>query len=231
MPNDEIGFADQLPEKQVFESGAVRASGGKAKIALVSPHLINETAKVLTFGAQKYSERNWEKGFPWSDCYSALQRHLNAWWAGEELEGESGLHHLGFAACNLMFLIHFAAEKGGTDDRYPLSSAMNFTAKPEGVTWPEKERRAPPQEMPIPSLEELEEYGILHNAAMAKIEQDLVAACSMWFPVDHIGGDTRQVLWKRKCENGFAGIELKVFSLRKDERSLPDYGFCCEIPS
>ena len=207
MTDNEIGFADSLPEKQVFKSGAVRASAGKAKISLVSPHLINETAKVLTFGAQKYSERNWEKGFPWSDPYSALQRHLNAWWAGEELEGESGLHHLGFAACNLMFLIHFVAEKGGTDDRYPLSAAMNFVAQPEGFKWPEKKPAA----------------GFLSP----KIEEP----SSIWKSVSEIDGRIRNVLWKRKTDNGFTAPSIEVYGPNEYERSLPYDGFFCEIPS
>ncbi len=37
-------------------------------------------------GALKYSDHNWRKGYEWSKSYAALQRHLTAWWNGEEYD-------------------------------------------------------------------------------------------------------------------------------------------------
>jgi hypothetical protein len=185
----------------VFSSGAVRASGGKSRIALISPHLFNETAKVLTFGAEKYSERNWEKGFPWSDTYSALQRHLNAWWAGEELEPESGLHHLGFAACNVMFLLHFALEGTGEDDRCPLKQILNFIAKPEEMTWPQKDRR--------------------DKASSSNWKPVRILKSS--------DSEDREVLWKANNE-AREQVIFRYYSSNAEDNLVPDYGFYCEIP-
>jgi hypothetical protein len=62
-------------------------------------------------------ERNWEQGFQWSRTYAALQRHLMAWWAGENTDDESGQSHLAHAMCNLMFLMEFENTHGERDDR------------------------------------------------------------------------------------------------------------------
>jgi hypothetical protein len=79
--------------------------GGKLEYGLLPPYALEETVKVLTFGAQKYERDNWQK-VPDSKrrYYDALQRHLWAWKRGEELDPESGIHHLAHAMCCLMFL-------------------------------------------------------------------------------------------------------------------------------
>lgn len=43
-------------------------------------------AELLGKGAMKYADRNWELGYPWGDSYAALQRHLNLFWAGEDID-------------------------------------------------------------------------------------------------------------------------------------------------
>ena len=95
----------------------VKFDQGKARMDLLSPHLMIGTAEVLAFGAAKYGERNWEKGMQWGRVFAALQRHLWAFWQGEELDPESGLPHLHHAGCCLMFLAHYAETKTGRDDR------------------------------------------------------------------------------------------------------------------
>lgn len=76
----------------------------KLMVDLVDPLFILEVAKVLTFGAKKYGPHNWRKGLKYTRVYSALQRHLLAWAAGESTDPESGINHLSHAACNIMFL-------------------------------------------------------------------------------------------------------------------------------
>lgn len=82
---------------------------------------------VLTFGAEKYGDRNWEAGMGWSRCYAAALRHLTAWHAGEDSDSESGLSHLAHAGCCVVFLLAYQARSIGTDDR-PTGSE---TPKPE----------------------------------------------------------------------------------------------------
>jgi hypothetical protein len=60
-------------------------------------------------GAEKYSERNWEKGIPISRCIASLERHLQQYKTG--LMDED---HLAAIAVNAQFIMHFEAmvEKG-----------------------------------------------------------------------------------------------------------------------
>ena len=79
--------------------------GGKLEYGLLPPLALEETVKVLTFGAQKYERDNWQV-VPDSKrrYFDALQRHVWAWKQGEQMDTESGIHHLAHAMCCLMFL-------------------------------------------------------------------------------------------------------------------------------
>lgn len=63
-------------------------------------------------------DRNWEQGILFSRCFAALQRHLTAWWLGDEIDSETGINHLAHAGCELFFLLTFVL-RGQTayDDR------------------------------------------------------------------------------------------------------------------
>ena len=86
-------------------TGGRKFDGGKLEYGLLPPLALEETVKVLTFGAQKYERDNWKK-VPDSKrrYFDALQRHVWAWKQGEQLDPESGIHHLAHAMCCLMFL-------------------------------------------------------------------------------------------------------------------------------
>jgi hypothetical protein len=86
-------------------SAGRKFDGGKLEYGLLPPKALEETVKVLTFGAQKYERDNWKK-VPDSKrrYFDALQRHVWAWKQGEQLDPESGIHHLAHAMCCLMFL-------------------------------------------------------------------------------------------------------------------------------
>ena len=101
----------------VFESGAIRSNCGKTRWDLLPYDSLEIVAQVMTQGADKYGDRNWEKGFPWMSVFSSLMRHLFKWVRGEDLDDESGLPHLSHAACNVLFLLTFHLRKSGTDDR------------------------------------------------------------------------------------------------------------------
>jgi len=83
---------------------AVKFDNDKPRYDLVPTYGIESAAKVFSFGAAKYGDRNWEQGLPFGRLYAALQRHLNAFWAGENLDPESGESHLGHAMCCLLML-------------------------------------------------------------------------------------------------------------------------------
>lgn len=90
----------------------------KVRLDLLPMEFMIATAKVLMFGAKKYEEYNWAKGMNWSRVYSANQRHMLSWWAGEKADPETGYSHLWHAACCLCFLIVYEIRGLGKDDRY-----------------------------------------------------------------------------------------------------------------
>jgi hypothetical protein len=98
------GYEDVGYETVKQEVGR-KFDGGKLEYGLLPPLALEETVKVLTFGAQKYERDNWQK-VPDSKrrYFDAMQRHAWAWKQGEQLDPESGIHHLAHAMCCLMFL-------------------------------------------------------------------------------------------------------------------------------
>lgn len=88
----------------------------KLRYDLIPTILLRAVAEVLTFGAEKYGDRNWEKGIEYNRVFGALLRHLYAWWDGEDADPETGLNPLWHAACNMAFLIHYI-EHGMPDNR------------------------------------------------------------------------------------------------------------------
>jgi hypothetical protein len=95
----------------------VKFDHGKCRFELVPPEGTTAVATILTLGAAKYGDRNWESGMDWSRPYGAMLRHLNAWWSGENADPDTGKSHLWHAACNLFFLIAYERRGHGTDDR------------------------------------------------------------------------------------------------------------------
>jgi hypothetical protein len=84
---------------------------------LIAPEMPDALANVLGFGARKYAPRNWELGMEWSRPFSALMRHMWAWWRGQAVDPETGMSHLWHASCCLMFLVAYESRGTGTDDR------------------------------------------------------------------------------------------------------------------
>lgn len=95
----------------------LRYNQNKLPHHLISPFAMDELARVLQKGAEKYALRNWEQGLKWDECVGSLMRHVNAWRRGEEVDPETGLSHMAHVLCNAMFLSHFEVTKTGTDDR------------------------------------------------------------------------------------------------------------------
>jgi Domain of unknown function (DUF5664) len=99
-------------------SEGVKHDQGKEPLDLLSSEALLQLAKVLGYGASKYSSHNWRGGLAWSRVYSAVQRHLLKWNAGETIDPETGLNHLAHAMCGLMFLLQYAKSKPELDDRF-----------------------------------------------------------------------------------------------------------------
>lgn len=101
---------------------AIKFDQDKLPLHLLSTEAMNQTAAVLQFGAKKYAEHNWRKGFDWSRPLAAAMRHITAFNNGEDKDPESGLSHLAHAACCIMFLLEFEKTHKHLDDRYKASA-------------------------------------------------------------------------------------------------------------
>lgn len=109
-------------------SGEVRtvsSTGGQkgvkeARFDLIPPEALEQIAIHYGRGAEKYEVHNWRKGFEWSKSYASLQRHAHAFWAGQDLDPETGTPHMAAVAFHAMTLLVFMQEQRGFDDRYSV---------------------------------------------------------------------------------------------------------------
>ncbi len=92
---------------------------GKPPLAMIPTAGIREVAKVQEFGFQKYKDfHNFRRGMEASRNASCAIRHIYAYMDGEDVDKESGLSHLGHAACRLMFLLQNIHDQTVIDDRF-----------------------------------------------------------------------------------------------------------------
>jgi hypothetical protein len=72
---------------------------------------IIDVVDILSYGATKYADENWRYVEPFEDrYYAAAMRHITAWRLGEQIDEESGKHHLAHAMCCLIFLMEGASK-------------------------------------------------------------------------------------------------------------------------
>lgn len=100
-----------------MDGSGKRFNQGKTRHDLVPPFAQEEYAKVLTFGSNKYGDRNWEKGMKWTHVLASLKRHINAFELGEDKDPETGLLHMAHAMCNAAFLTEYYKIYPNGDDR------------------------------------------------------------------------------------------------------------------
>lgn len=122
METNQKGSADW---REAGKASDGKADNGKVRMSLLMTQfadLLEDTAGVLTFGAEKYPRPPLDDS--WKDVpggivryQDALYRHLTSVFAkGERLDPESGRHHLAHAMCNILFLHHLL--ESGTENPY-----------------------------------------------------------------------------------------------------------------
>jgi hypothetical protein len=124
----------ELTETRITDPTTGGEKGQKiARFDLIPVEPLWEVAVLFGVGAQKYSERNWERGYKWSLSYAALERHLNLFWKGEDYDppppGGTGRHHLASVIFHAMALMEYGTTHPELDDR-PKGKHASKTATP-----------------------------------------------------------------------------------------------------
>lgn len=93
---------------------------GKLRFDLLPLDALEEIVRVYTFGAQKYGDRNWEKGIVYSRFVGASFRHILSWFKGSKADEESGIHPLAHAAWSLIALLTYDLRGMAKFDDYTI---------------------------------------------------------------------------------------------------------------
>lgn len=89
-------------KRQEFATGSKRdTQEGKGRFDLISPISLKRLAQHFQNGANKYGDRNWEKGQPLSRYLDSAIRHAYAY-----MEGNRDEDHAIAIAWNAMALVH-----------------------------------------------------------------------------------------------------------------------------
>lgn len=97
---------------------ALKVPEGKVMLHLLPPGPLCDIARVRQWAADtKYQPWDWTLSRNWTEYYDAMLRHMFAWQTGQNLDPESGLHHVAHACCNGLFLLEFFHSTKGVDNR------------------------------------------------------------------------------------------------------------------
>lgn len=112
-------ISEGMDEAVENSKGSKRHNKGKPQVSQLSPEFILDLANLMTKTAEsgKYEEFNWTKGQNYRTAYDSLQRHMLAYYSGEDIDPDSGFPHLLCAGANLMIMYHSYKNHPDLDDR------------------------------------------------------------------------------------------------------------------
>lgn len=97
------GKMNDSGERTTYAEGSAQRepATGKGRPDLISPFALTRLSKWYELGANKYGDRNWENGMPFSRYTAAMFRHLIAW-----MKGDFSEDHLSAIAWNAIAIMH-----------------------------------------------------------------------------------------------------------------------------
>lgn len=102
----------------------------KVPLHLVPPSAKHFLAEALANGALKYGPYNWrDEPISISVYYGAAQRHLDAFWDGESLAEDSGVHHVAHAMACCALILDAMVQGKLNDDRPTKGMASSLQAR------------------------------------------------------------------------------------------------------
>lgn len=107
--------------------------GGTGRYDLIPAEPLRLLALHYGKGGLKYGDNNWRLGYEWSKSFAALSRHLWQWWAGQEIDQETGSPHLIAVAWHALTLSEWAETHPEFDNRLKTldARAIREPLKPE----------------------------------------------------------------------------------------------------
>ena len=94
----------------------------KAPMSTIPGNVMAEIGVAMLEGACKYGRHNYRiAGVRASVYYDGVNRHITAWWEGEDYDPDSGLSHITKAITSLVVLRDAMIQSMWTDDRPPRS--------------------------------------------------------------------------------------------------------------
>lgn len=129
-------LATEAEMEEMEETIAVKETNPKDSLGIKKVPLSGMPAPVLLecglvklHGDLKYGRYNWrEAGVRASVYYDASIRHLMAWYEGEDIDPDSGVHHLAHAMTGLAVLRDSQMRGNCTDDR-PMPSEDGWVSE------------------------------------------------------------------------------------------------------
>lgn len=92
----------------------------KAPLHCIPCQPLYELGLAMLEGSRKYGSHNYRSiGVRASVYYDAAMRHLMAWWEGENIDPDSGLHHI-IKAAACIFVLRDSMLMGNCDDDRPI---------------------------------------------------------------------------------------------------------------
>jgi hypothetical protein len=96
-----------------------RFNEGKLEWTLMNADAMAPMIQVLMYGCKKYERNNWMKASPKRlSLMDSLQRHALKIIAGESIDPESGLPHIGHLMCNAMFYSYWEQKTNGQFENF-----------------------------------------------------------------------------------------------------------------
>lgn len=126
---------DYGDEKRITSATGGQKGQKSNRLGGADPLAMEELGRIYGFGEEKYDRFNYLKGYDWSLSIDALKRHLLAFEAREDRDGESGLLHTAHVAWHGLALTSFVLRGVGTDDRAPLFVPNHQLQLPDRRHW------------------------------------------------------------------------------------------------
>jgi hypothetical protein len=121
-PNQLIGYGLFGPQVAAKDTNPKDAVGiRKVPFSVLPMNVLWHIGLAMLEGALKYGRHNYRAAGVRASVYfdATVARHIMPWWAGEDIDAESGRHHLDKAIASLMVLRDSMLQGNWIDDRPP----------------------------------------------------------------------------------------------------------------